>query len=456
MARRPLMPPVVRGWGRLAVEVVLLLFGAGLFQMVADRTNRRFDLTPTRDLSLSPVTEHVLRELAAPLHVTVFYRRGTREQYADMLARFRAVSPRVEFELLDLDRFPERARSDGVTQYGRAALEYDGRRAVALAAPEEELAGGILRVVRGRARRLVFTTGHGERTPGAGERAYGRFAAALGAENYAVDGVSLFASPIPPDTDVLVVAGPTQDFVPTEAEAVARYVVAGGGVLLLLDPGPLPTLSRLLGSMGIRLGDDFLVDHERRVLATDGLAAVVELFKEGNPVSGPLDSGVVLPSARSVDVVEAVAGVDADSIARTAPTAWAIADPARARAGDAPSAAKRDQRGSTSVAVIAEIGSGTSARGRLVVVGDADFASDAYFELLGNRDLALNAVAWAAREDLLTGARKKNVPETIRPLSPLFLTERQAQTLFVSSVLVAPGLVALAGAAMLAARRRHG
>jgi hypothetical protein len=32
--------------------------------------------------------------------------------------------------------------------------------------------------------------------------------------------------------------------------------------------------------------------------------------------------------------------------------------------------------------------------GRLVVVGDADFASDAYIDLLGNRTLAMNAVAW--------------------------------------------------------------
>src|SRR5207245_10121387 len=131
-------------------------------------------------------------------------------------------------------------------------------------------------------------------------------------------------------------------------------------------------------------------DSAKRVLGTDGLAAVVELFKQGNPVSdpsaNPIQSGAVLPSARTVDVAAEVPGVDAESIARTAPTAWAMADPARARRGEEPSRAHHDTPGSASVVVMAEVGSDGAGhrRGRLVVVGDADFASDAYLDLLGN------------------------------------------------------------------------
>jgi hypothetical protein len=229
---------------------------------------------------------------------------------------------------------------------------------------------------------------------------------------------------------------------------------------MLLDPGPLPNLAGFLGSMGIALGDDMIVDAERRVLGTDGLAAVVELFKTGNPISdpasNPIESGVVLPSARTVDVVRDAPGVDAESIARTAPTAWAIADPARARAGDEPSETKHDVHGSASVVVMAEVGPDEPRRGRLVVVGDADFASDAYLDLLGNRDLALNAVAWTGGEETLTGARTKHVAEVVRPLSPLVVTERQARALFAATVVVAPGLVLLGGATFVGLRRRRG
>jgi len=399
-----------------------------------------------------------------PLRITLFFRRGTREQYADLLEKFRGVNDRIAFELYDLDRFPERARSLGVADYGRAAVEYEGRRVVVPAWPEEQLAGGILRALRGTSRSLVFTTGHGERKPGGGDEGFGRLAAALAAENYAASGHSLLDGPVPDDAALVVVAGPKHDFLPQELDALAAYLKAGGGVLMLLDPAPLPNVTRFLAGIGLRLGDDFVVDRERRVLGTDGLAAVVELFKRGNPVSdpsaNPIESGVVLPSARTVDVATEVPGTDAESIARTAPTAWAMADPARARRGDEPSAAQHDVPGSASVAVIAEVGPGGDGvghpRGRLVVVGDADFASDAYLDLLGNRDLALNAVAWAGGEEVLTGNRNKRVPEIIRPLSPLVLTEPQARAIFLAGVVVEPALVVLVGLIVVGVWRRRG
>ena len=185
-----------RGWTELAAQVLLLPVGLGGVQVAAERTNRRFDLTPGRELTLAPVTRKLLEDVTAPLHITVFFRRGTRQRYADLVRRFADANPRIDFELLDLDRFPERARSLGVSSYGRAAIEYGGRRAVVLAAPEEQLAGGIRRVVHGRPRRLVFTTGHGERAPGGGGEGYGRLAAALAAEDYSAEAASLVDGPV--------------------------------------------------------------------------------------------------------------------------------------------------------------------------------------------------------------------------------------------------------------------
>jgi ABC-type uncharacterized transport system involved in gliding motility auxiliary subunit len=449
-----------RSWSQLALQVCLLLVGLALVQVVAERLNRRFDLTPARSLSLSPVTRKVLAQVSAPLKLTVFHRRTERARYADLLARVRIANPRVAVDLYDLDRYPDRARGLGVTQYGQAAIEYEGRRIVTPALPEEELAGGILHALRGRSRRLVFTTAHGERPPGGGQESYGRLTAALESENYSPETITLLDGAVPPGTDVLVVAGPTRDFLPSELEVVAAYLRRGGGALVLLEPGRLPNLESFLGAMGVRVGDDFIVDRERRVLGTDGLAAIVELFKRGNPISDAIETGVVLPSARTIDAAQGVPGVDAESIARTGPSTWAIADPARARRGDEPSQAKHDVPGSASVVVMAEIhpGDGHMAHrpGRLLVVGDADFASDAYLDLLGNRDLALNAVAWATGEETLAGLRPKRMPEIMRPLSPLVLTERQARAILVGVTIVEPGLVLIAGLVLVGLRRRRG
>jgi ABC-type uncharacterized transport system involved in gliding motility auxiliary subunit len=457
------LPRAMRSWSQLVLHVLLLLLGLALLQVVVERLNRRIDLTPNRSESLSPLTQKLLAEVNEPLRITVFFPRGKRHLYAPLLERFRAANPRIAFELYDLDRYPDRARSLGVTGYGRAAIEYGGRRAVVLALPEEELAGGILRAMRGKARRVVLSTGHGERAPGGDQEGYARLVSALVAENYVVDGHSFLDGPPPPETDLVVVPGPRHDFLPGELDELARHLRAGRGLLMLLDPTPLPNVSRFLASMGVRLGDDLIVDRERRVLGTDGLAAVVELFKRGNPVSdasaSPIESGVVLPSARTVDVVDEVPGVEAESIARTSASAWAMADPGRARRGEEPSAAHRDTPGSASVVVMAQVGSGGGdggRPGRLVVVGDADFASDAYLDLLGNRDLVLSAVAWTVGEEVLAGARAKRVPEILRPLSPLVLTEAQARAIFFAGVVVLPSLVLLTGLTVVGLSRWRG
>ena len=451
-----------RGWAQLAIEAVLILLACGLLQVLAERTNRRIDLTPTRALSLSPVTRNVLAEVTAPLHLTVFHRRGERGRFAGLLDRLRAQSPHITYELFDLDRYPERARADGITQYGRAAIEYQGRRVITPAEPEEQLAGGILQAVRGRRRRAVLTTGHGERVPSGEASGVGRLVAELDTQGFTVDVVNLLDAPLPAETDLVIVAGPRRDFLPEELAPLARHLQAGGGVLMLLDPAPLPKLQAFLASLGLALGDGLVVDHEHRVLGTDGLAAVVEQFRRGNPVSepaqNPIESGVVLPSARPVDVAREVPGVSAESIARTGDSAWAMADADRARRGEEPSKAAHDVPGPLSVMVLAEVGGdGEGApRGRLAVIGDSDFATDAYLDVLGNRDIALNAVAWTGGEETLAGERPKDIPEVQRPLSPLVLTEAQARRLLAAVAGVLPGIVLLAGIAVVTLRRRMG
>ncbi|MFN8544337.1 MAG: DUF4350 domain-containing protein [Candidatus Binatia bacterium] len=451
-----------RSWTQLVLNLSLLLAGLALVQVAADRANVQFDLTPGRTLSLAPVTTQVLGQVVEPMQVTVFFRRGDRAQYADIARRVQQVNAHVAFELLDFDRNPERVRSLGVSKYGTAAIEYHGRRTIAPTLPEEQLAGGILRALRGRARRMAFSTGHGERTPAGGSESFGRLTGALDAENWATEPIALLDGSVPEGIDLVVVAGPKHDFLRPELVALADFLRHGGGVLLLLDPGPLPEVGGFLASLGIVLGDDVVVDRERKLLGTDGMAAVVEEFRPGNPVtdaaSNRLESGVVLPSARSIGVAdEAPPGVAVDAIARTAPTAWAMADLDRARRGDEPSVAKHDRRGPVTIAAMAEVGgAGADRRGRVVVLGDADFASDAYLDLLGNRDLALNAVAWVGGEEVLAGVRKKDVPEVLRPLSPLVLTDVQAHRILVSAAIVPPVLVLATGMVVVFRRRRHG
>jgi len=142
-------------------------------------------------------------------------------------------------------------------------------------------------------------------------------------------------------------------------------------------------------------------------------------------------------------------GVRADYLATTAESAWADVD---RRAGDG--AAFRpghDRRGPLPVATFTRVPAAGGREGRLIVIGDGDFLTNAHLGVLGNRDLLLTAAELAGRADALAAARPAAVPGGT--FSPLTLTAREARLVF-WGVVVAPSALMAAGALATARRRR--
>ena len=86
---------------------------------------------------------------------------------------------------------------------------------------------------------------------------------------------------------------------------------------------------------------------------------------------------------------------------------------------------------------------------RIVVVGDTDFASNELFQVLGNKDLTLNALNWLAESENRITVRPKN-----QGAQPLVLSQTQASQVKVLLILAIPLAVLLAG--FLTAFRRRG
>jgi ABC-type uncharacterized transport system involved in gliding motility auxiliary subunit len=87
---------------------------------------------------------------------------------------------------------------------------------------------------------------------------------------------------------------------------------------------------------------------------------------------------------------------------------------------------------------------------RLVVVGDADVAGDAFLEFLSNRDFVENALRWLVGEEDLIGIRPR-AREIGR--QQLFVSARQAWTALLLGVVVLPGASAAIAIALLIRRR---
>jgi hypothetical protein len=281
-------------------------------------------------------------------------------------------------------------------------------------------------------RKIAFLEGHGEKsTMSAGPtKSVSVLSEALRGDNFTVVTLNLTKEPaIPADVDLVFLAGPASALGGGEVEALRAYLGRGGAaVVLLKDPEvdpPRTGLDDLLESYGIRPQNDTVIVSwfvESTVtqgnLATPTNEVIVEREEFGrHPAMAALRSSTFALAFRNAVPVlrtdKAPEGVDVQDLV-FAPREVQGYRPfgARLRKGrtqfgqPAPGDIV-DKRLPVGVTAERKAGEGSRGGGRLVVFGDADFATDLRLEpnspavAPGNRTLLLNAVSWAVRRDLI-------------------------------------------------------
>ncbi len=443
---------MTRAVALLAAQVIALLLILGSLLALASRHPIRLDLTPERSLSLSPHTRQALARLEAPVRATAFtsaQAQGVRRQMHDLLALYRDAQPLVETRLLDLDRNPGEAERLRVSDYNVVVLESEGRRERVDQVNEETLTAGLLAVAGRPVLRAYVVQGHGEPDAREGEERRGGGSAAAALERAGFD-VRLLpgTAHVPDDAGLVVLAGPTRELQFAETEGLAAWVRGGGRLLVLADPDAPRSVSGLLEGFGVVLAGDVIVDEPSKMFGADGLAARVAQVNPDVVRERPA-SGALLPLAQSVRL-EQRPGVHGAYLAITGEATWADTG---GRETGAPRAFRPgvDVPGPVPVGALVRVPAPGGREGRLVVLGDADFATNLQLGVLGNRDLLILAAELAARgEDMLTAAHRPGA--ATGPFSTLALTARQARVVFwTACVLPALGL----GLAALAVARRR-
>lgn len=438
--------------GTLACVVALVCA-----QRLAARTGWRVDLTPEQRSVLSAHARAVLGSVEAPVAVTAFLRADDprNREIEDLLTRVHAAQPLVQFRILDLNRNPALAREFGVDAYGALAVESGGRRRDFANPDEQTLMAAIIQVTKPARLRVYATAGNGERRLGDRERRNGFSAAniALINERFEVGELRLDGdTPVPDDAAAVIVAGPERDLTPATLRQLDDYLRRGGGVVVLLDPGQAPGLAAHLQHYGIVAGDEVVLDSDRRLFAGDYLTMLVPGHNALQPVSANLSAPPLLSAARPVRAGDADGATAADLLS-TSESSWRTPDRSVLATGGGELVAGRDTPGPVPVAASAELVGIGPRPGRLVVIGDADFAANLLLDYAGNRDLFLNAVDWVAGEDALIGSRP---PRQLPGVNQLFVSAAQGERIFWLGTLAQPAAVLLLGGIVVALRRRSG
>jgi gliding motility-associatede transport system auxiliary component len=170
------------------------------------------------------------------------------------------------------------------------------------------------------------------------------------------------------------------------------------------------------------------VDH---YFTDDQMIAVTEYTR--HPITRALALSIY-PGARPVEAIPAVQAT-ATVLFVTSAQSYRITD--RLRASEE---AESSPRGALPLAVASEGRLGSGQPFRLVVFGDADFASNSFFPYLANADMVLGSISWLIREE-----RAPVVKPPIEVLPTVALTGSQVRAIFIATVLVLPGSVVLLG-----------
>lgn len=454
-------------YGTLSLASVIIVLGILVaINYVADRQNKRWDLTEAKQFSLSDQTRQVLQSLKAPVRILVFDRDDSFRRFRDRLGEYEYVSPQVKVEYIDVDKQPALAREYQVQSYGTVVVDHQKRIERTTSSDEQDITNAIVKAVQGQQKRVYFVQGHGEKDTGSSDERSGlnAIAAALTRDNFTVEKLVLAQQKeVPEDAAVVVIAGPTVDYLPVEIEMLKRYLARGGKVLFMIDPPersdspPLTNLIALAHDWGIDLGNDVVLDPVGQALGMGADSPVAASFPS-HPITERFRVLTAFPLTRSVTPVSGgISGRYAQPVVETSPQSFAKKDLTALRQGGPVEMdeAKGDRPGPITIAAAVSVpveqppaadpgktGATAAARPdtRVVVFGDSDYITNGVLGIPGNRDLFLNAVNWLAQQENLIAIRPREAEDR-----RIALTPGQGRWALVQSLLAVPGLVLLAG-----------
>ena len=444
-----------------------------------------FDLTREGVFTPSRQAEAVVDRLDRDVTLTYFYQSQDQagQRAKDMVEVLGRRNPRLHVRTVDPDKQPTVADTYGVRIYNAAVLETDGRRVQVMSTDENQIALGILRVIRERVTTVCFIEGHNEYPMenfefhthfegvaghGHGEAASaivqmrshgaGRLRRALESFGYDVRKIiPATLTTIPGDCAAVVDVNPRTTYLPGESGLLLEYLAGGGSAVLMYDLGFVlePRLAAALGKAGLVIEQDVVIDPLDHY-STDPEVVAVPVYERH-----PITQGIALtffPGIRSLTLLPPPPGVTSRPLFLSSPESYtrdvrpvAERQPVR-ETGAAPSVTAPAGPGRRTLAAALEgawPGAAPASRPfRLVMVGDGDFASNSFLPYMANSDLALAMVRWAVREE-----QTPSVPVRI-PVPPLvLLTKTQMQRIFLLIEVLLPFSVVAVGAVVWWRRR---
>ncbi|MEN8204618.1 MAG: GldG family protein [Pseudomonadota bacterium] len=445
---------------RLQSLVFAILFIAiiGMLAWLSTQYVYQADWTTGARNTISDGSRRLLGEMDQPVQVTAYVREDelTRGQIRDLIGTYQRFKDDITLEFINPDLAPERVRELAIASGGEIVIHYRDRNEKIQTLSEQHLTNALLRLTRQDEHWIVFLTGHGER-PSSGETNHGlgAFSQELERKGLNVQAISLVASEVPSNTNLLVLASPRSALLPGEMEKLQSYIESGGNLLWLTEPDTPPGLGPLAEQLGINFLPGMVVDATTQMFGIENPTFVVITGYPRHDISNEMTTVTVFPEAAALELNDSAAWT-AIPLLTTLEHSWTEIGEIE---GEIRFDRDSDERaGPLDIGVVLTrslagetVDDDSSAPNqRIVVIGDGDFLSNTYLGNPGNLDLGLNIVRWLSHDDASIEIQVKSAPDTTLVLGKV------AQAVIAIGFLIGlPLLLLLIGIIIWLRRRRR-
>lgn len=431
--------------------VLLFLTAIVLLAWLSNSYNIRSDWTANSRNSLSAATIELLKTIDGPVNIRSYQNEDPMMLQAvkEILQRYKRHKPDLEFRILNPDLEVELARTDNIGLYGQSVIIYRERQETIDTLSEQSISNALIRLARQRMPSVLFSSGHGERSPeNSNNTGYSTLKQKLEEKGFDIRSINLLSEDIPETADILVIASPGHALLAGEVEKISTYLADGGQLLWLQDPGELPGLQAIAADLGIEFLNGVVVDDHptlRKTLRIQHPAVVPVISYNPHAITEDMRYHTLFPIAAALGFADKT-DWQGTPLLKTLPSSWVETDGFVLDVQYDPN--KGDQAGPLDIGLALQR-STQQGRQRAVVIGDSDFLANTYVGAGANLTLALNIFNWLSEDDNLIAIEPKQAPDL-----KLDLDDSQVAIIGFGFLVIIP-LALLAGGLTIWMRRRR-
>ncbi|NOX08904.1 MAG: GldG family protein [Gammaproteobacteria bacterium] len=385
--------------------IILFLLATSLLHGLNQQYNYHSDWTKQQQNSLSEASIQLVTQLHEPLEFTVFMHtnKPLRQQISGLLKRYQRHSEQIKITFINPDLHPKMVRQYNVRLNGETLIQYQGRSKTIQRIDEQSISNAIGQLIQQQQQWLLFLTGHGERKPFSdASHDLSTLTQRLQQQGIRIQQLNLAQTlSIPDNTQTLVIASPQSDLLQGEINIIRQYINRGGNLLWLTEPGADAHLYEIEQQLGIYRLPGMAVDANSLLLDIGDPSFVYITDYPGHPLNQSLSAGSLLPQPVALQD-RSEPQWQTRVLLQTSKRSWTesgpISDTIHFDSDTAEQAGPLDLGWSMQREIQHQ---GQSRQQRIIIIGDGDFASNAYIGNGSNLEFASNIIHWLNHNDSL-------------------------------------------------------